>query len=159
MSNEPRREPQSRMCFACGSENDRGLRMHFRNEGGRAVCDYEPRPFQQGYPERMHGGVVSALLDEAMGYATYYARLWCATARLNVRFRKPIPMDQTLRVEAWILKNRGRLVELRAELRQLDGAVLAEADGTFMKLDDSFSGEMTALAREIGRTDAPEAVT
>jgi acyl-coenzyme A thioesterase PaaI-like protein len=159
MSDEARREPQSRICFACGSENDRGLHMQFRNEDGRAVCDYDPQPFQQGYPERMHGGVVSALLDEAMGYATYYARLWCATARLNVRFRKPIPMDQTLRVEAWILKNRGRLVELRAELRQADGTVLAEADGTFMKLDNRFSGEMTALAREIGRTDAPEAVT
>ena len=133
--------------------------MRFRNEDGRAVCDYDPQPFQQGYPNRMHGGVVSSLLDEAMGYATYYAKLWCATARLNVRFRRPIPMDGPLRVEAWLVKNRGRLVELRAELRLLDGDVLAEADGTFMKLDERFSGELTALAREIGRTDAPEAVT
>jgi acyl-coenzyme A thioesterase PaaI-like protein len=159
MSSDGERQPPSRICYACGNANEHGLHMHFRNEDGHAVCDYEPQPFQQGYPNRMHGGVVSALLDEAMGYATYYAKLWCATARLNVRFRRPIPMDQTLRVEAWILKNRGRLVELRAELRTTGGDVLAEADGTFMKLDDRFSSEMTSLAREIGRTDAPEAIT
>ena len=83
-------------------ENERGLHMKFRSEGERAVCDYDAAPFQQGYPGRMHGGLVSTLLDEAMGWAVYGARQWGATARLSVRFRKPIRLDQTLRIEAWI---------------------------------------------------------
>jgi acyl-coenzyme A thioesterase PaaI-like protein len=133
--------------------------MRFRLEGDRAVCDYDPKPFQQGYPGRMHGGVVSSMLDEAMGYAVYYANEWGATARLNMRFREPVPMDRPLRVEAWITKNRGRLMELRAEMKLPDGTLLAEADGTFMKLDGRFSSEMSELARRAGRADAPEAVT
>jgi acyl-coenzyme A thioesterase PaaI-like protein len=133
--------------------------MEFRQEDGRAVCDYEPQPFEQGYPGRMHGGVVSAMLDEAMGYAVYYAREWGATARLNARFRRPVPMDQRLRVEAWIVRNRGRLIELRAELRSSDAVLLAEADGTFMKLDGGFAGEMSELDRRTGRSDTPEVVT
>jgi len=155
------RTPQrpARLCYACGSANEHGLHMSFRLEGDRTICDYQPLPFQAGYPGRMHGGVVSAMLDEAMGYAVYYAREWGATARLNIRFRQPVPMDQPLRAEAWIVKNRGRLMELRAELKSPDGAVLAEADGTFMKLDGRFAGEMTDLARRAGRTDAPEVMT
>ena len=152
-------QPPARLCYACGSANEQGLHMEFRSVDGRAVCDYDPRPFEQGYPGRMHGGVVSAMLDEAMGYAVYYAREWGATARLNARFRRPVPMDRRLRVEAWIVRNRGRLIELRAELRSLDGELLAEADGIFMKLDDHAAGEMSALARRTGRTDAPEVVT
>ncbi|MBI5288275.1 MAG: PaaI family thioesterase [Chloroflexi bacterium] len=159
MSDEIAPQPPARLCYACGNANEHGLHMQFRLEGDRTICDYEPRPFQQGYPGRMHGGVVSALLDEAMGYAVYYAREWGATARLNIRFRRPVPMDERLRAEAWIVKNRGRLIELRAELKAADGALLAEADGTFMKLDRSFAGEMSELAQRAGRTDAPEVVT
>lgn len=143
------------MCFACGVQNDRGLHMEFRREGDRAICDYTPCEYQQGYPGRMHGGIVTTLIDEAMGWAVYGAQQWGATARLNVRFRLPVMLDQRLRIEAWVTRNRSRLMELRAELRDEAGVLLADGEGTFMKLDDRLSAEMTDIARGVGRTDAP----
>jgi acyl-coenzyme A thioesterase PaaI-like protein len=142
-------------CFGCGAHNERGLRMEFRTEGERAVCIYTPEPHHQGYPGRMHGGLVSTMLDEAMGWAVYGARAWGATARLSVRFRQPVLLDQPLRVEAWVTRNRSRLLELRGEVRDSDGLLLAEADGTFMKLDDSMAAELSDVARGAGRSDAP----
>jgi acyl-coenzyme A thioesterase PaaI-like protein len=147
------------MCFACGADNDRGLHMTFRLEGGRTICDYTPCEFQQGYPGRMHGGIVATLIDDAMGWAVYHAREWGATARLNVRYRKPVPLDEALRIEAWMVRDRSRLMELRAEMRGRDGELLAEADGVFMKLDAKLADEMTGLARKGGRDGAPEVVT
>jgi acyl-coenzyme A thioesterase PaaI-like protein len=147
------------MCYACGSANEHGLHMQFRREGERTICEYRPPPFTQGYPSRMHGGVVSAMIDEAMGYAVYHARRWGATARLSVRYRRPVLLDQVLRVEAWMVRDRGRLMELRADVRGADGTLLAEGEGTFMKLDPGTAGEMSALARATGRNDAPESVT
>jgi uncharacterized protein (TIGR00369 family) len=152
-------EPPPRLCYACGPANEQGLHMTFRREGERTVCDFSPSAFQQGYPGRMHGGVVSTMLDEAMGWAVYHAHEWGATARLNVRYRRPVPLDRELRVDAWIVRNRARLIELRAEIRDTAGRLLAEADGVFMKLDPTTAGEMSELARQTGRSDAPEAVT
>lgn len=143
------------MCFACGVRNERGLHMEFRREGARAVCDYTPCEYQQGYPGRMHGGIVTTLIDEAMGWAVYGAQQWGATARLSVRFRRPVLLDQRLRIEAWVTNNRSRLMELRAEMRDEAGALLADGEGTFMKLDERLSSEMTDIARGAGRTDAP----
>ena len=148
-----------RMCFACGNANERGLHMTFRQEGDRTICDYTPCDYQQGYPGRMHGGVVSTLIDESMGWAVYHAKQWGATARLNIRYRLPVSLNDTLRIEAWITKNRGRLRELRAEVFGADGRLLAEGDGVFMKLDGPMANEMSDLARKSGRDDAPEAVT
>lgn len=142
-------------CFACGAKNDRGLHMQFRHEGDRAICDYTPCEYQQGYPNRMHGGIVATLIDEAMGWAVYGGAAWGATARLNIRFRKPVPLDAPLRVEAWIVRDRARLMELRGELRDASGLLLADAEGTFMKLDDRLGAEMSDVARSIGRDDAP----
>lgn len=153
------REAPPRLCYACGSANEHGLHMQFRREGERTVCEYAPAAFQQGYPGRMHGGVVSAMIDEAMGWAVYHERQWGATARLNIRYRRPVPMDRPLRVEAWMTRNRGRLMELRAEMRDEAGELLADGDGTFMKLDPAMADEMSGLARETGRSDAPEVMT
>ncbi|HEY7569374.1 MAG TPA: PaaI family thioesterase [Gemmatimonadaceae bacterium] len=143
------------MCYACGVENQNGLHMEFRRDGDRTVCDYTPCDYQQGYPNRMHGGLVATMIDEAMGWAVYGAREWGATARLNVRFRRPVRLDQTLRIEAWVTNDRSRLIELRGEVRDASGALLAEGDGTFMKLDERTAAQMTDLARDAGRTDAP----
>lgn len=159
MNEQPRPEESGGgrgvMCYACGADNERGLHMEFRREGDRAICDYTPCAYQQGYPGRMHGGVVATLIDEAMGWAVYGARQWGATARLSLRFRRPVGLDETLRVEAWITNNRSKLIELRAEVRDTSGALLAEGEGTFMKLDEHTSSQMSGLARESGRTDIP----
>lgn len=151
--------PPPRLCYACGNANERGLHMTFRREGERTICEYTPCSYQQGYPGRMHGGVVSTLVDETMGWAVYHAREWGATARLNIRYRQPVALEQTLRIEAWITKNRGRLMELRAEVLGGDGRLLAEGEGVFMKLDGEMARDMSELARKTGRDDAPEAVT
>ncbi len=150
-------ERRGRMCYACGDANERGLHMRFRREGERTVCDYTPCEFEQGFPGRMHGGIVTTLIDEAMGWAVYHASAWAATARLNVRFRRPVGLDVPLRIEAWVTRDRSRLIELRAEVRDAGGVILAEGDGTFMKLDERFASELTDLATQAGSDDTPPA--
>jgi uncharacterized protein (TIGR00369 family) len=152
------REATPRMCYACGADNDHGLRMEFRREGDRTVCDFDPADFQQGYPGRMHGGVVSTMIDEAMGWAVYHAKKWGTTARLAVRYRRPVRLDVRLRVEAWVTNVRHRLIELRAEIRDEAGQLLADGEGTYMLLDTPTASALTALARDAGRDDAPEVV-
>ena len=38
----------------------------------------------QGYDGLLHGGVVTALLDEAMGWAIFHQGIWGVTAKINV---------------------------------------------------------------------------
>ena len=150
---------RGRNCFACGGDNERGLHMVFRREGDRTVCDYIPLEYQQGYPGRMHGGVVATLIDDAMGWAIYHAGAWGATARLSIRYRKPVPLDENLRIKAWVVGNRSRLIEARAELRDSRGTLLAEAESSFMKLDEPLASAMNALAAPTEQANAGESVT
>jgi acyl-coenzyme A thioesterase PaaI-like protein len=59
------KQPNSRMCFVCGIENPIGLKLRFyTDDEGRCIARFRPKPEHQGYPGQLHGGIISALLDE-----------------------------------------------------------------------------------------------
>ena len=53
---------------------------------------------------------------------------------ITVRFRKPVPVGEEVRVLARITKDSRRLFEGSGEIVLADGTVAAEATGRYMKL-------------------------
>lgn len=132
-----KKQPTSQMCFVCGRENPIGFHMQFyADEDNRVHADYTPHQHQQGYPGVLHGGLVTALLDEVIGFAGIASDVWCMTAKLDVRFRKPIPISASLHVMGEITSRKRNLVEGHSEIRLADGSVAAEAHGTFLRIPE-----------------------
>ena len=135
----------SRLCYGCGSENSHGLKMRFRLEDGRAVAEFTPPDYLQGYPGLVHGGGIATMLDEAMGWAVYEQGNWALTARFGMRFRAPVLLGEQLIVSGWVSRDRGRFLEMRAELRSSGGALLTEADGIFARVTGERAEEMRRI--------------
>jgi uncharacterized protein (TIGR00369 family) len=130
-----KKQPNSQMCFVCGLENPIGLKMAFyQEEAGRVVGRFTPGPQHQGYPGTMHGGIVTALLDETLGRVAIASEHWMATARLTIRFRHPIPIGDTVTVIGEAASWKKRVLEAHGEIRLADGRVAAEATGTFIDM-------------------------
>jgi acyl-coenzyme A thioesterase PaaI-like protein len=125
-----------RYCFGCGDLNPAGLKLKFRFEGNKAVADFLPQKRYQGYPGLMHGGVTSVALDEAMGWAMYGLGVWAVTGKMEVKFRQPLPLNQKMTVSGEVIRNRGRWLEVRGEIRSEDGRLMAESYGLFMRLSE-----------------------
>ena len=94
-----------------------------------------------------HGGIVSALLDEAMGWATYGRGVWAVTGRMEMRFRGIVPVEDELQVRGRITRDRGRTLEVMAELRDSGGLVLAEAEALFFRVKGEQALRIAAAAR------------
>jgi acyl-coenzyme A thioesterase PaaI-like protein len=141
------RSDLSRWCYACGDLNPIGLHLHFRVDSDWAVASFVATREHQGYPGFVHGGVVAALLDEAMGWATYGRDIWAVTGKMEMRFRGIVPIETPLEVRGRIVRDRGRSLELLAELRGPDGALLAEAEGLFFRVQ----GERARLIADSAR--------
>jgi uncharacterized protein (TIGR00369 family) len=130
-------QPNSRHCFACGLENSFGLKIRFFIAGpGKVVSRYRIPSHFQGYPGVAHGGVVATILDELVGRAimTQGDGRFRVTARLEVRYRAPVPLDVPLSLMGEVTKVRGRVGQARAELRLPDGTLAAEARATLVDL-------------------------
>jgi len=130
-------QPVSKNCFVCGVDNAMGLHTHFyETEQGELIAICTPKPEHQSYPGRLHGGVASALLDETIGRAICISHgdmVWGVTIELTLKYRKPVPYGEPLRVVGRITADRGRLFEGSGEIYLPSGEVAVEAKGLYMK--------------------------
>ena len=130
-------------CFACGRQNPTGLHLDFDVSRDRATARYTGLERHQGYDGYLHGGVVTALLDETMGWAFFQRGIWGVTARLMVTFREPVVLGDELLVSGWIVRERSRAIETKGQLERVrDGIVLAEADGLFLRMPQKRQAEL-----------------
>jgi uncharacterized protein (TIGR00369 family) len=127
----------SRMCLVCGTENAAGLHARFFElDDGELVGVFRPAREHQGYPGRLHGGIASAILDETIGRAinSGAADVWGVTVELTVRYRRPVPLDEELRVVGRITRDSSRLFEGSGEILLADGEPAVEAHGKYLKM-------------------------
>lgn len=123
-------------CFVCGDDNPAGLHLDIRRQGDDAVAVYTPCPFQQGWPERFHGGLVGLLVDEMLVYAGAPHGMWGMTARVTYRLRRPIPLDATLLLRGHMTQRSGRGFRAEVTVHLADGTLAAEGEGMCVLVPD-----------------------
>jgi len=127
------RQPSSRSCFVCGRDNPLGLKARWCGDRvlGEVRAELSIPEAYHGYPGVVHGGVVTALLDEAMARSLLLEGGFddlLVTARMEVTFRKPTPTAAPVSVVARLTRRTGSRAQAEAEVRLPDGSVTARAE-------------------------------
>ena len=151
MENYPNKQPNSDDCFVCGRKNPRGLYMTFYDNGESEVySEYTVSELYQGYPGVVHGGVVSAMLDEVVARVSFIKdpHHFMMSVTLQVKFRHPVPTETPLKIVGRLVKLRGRLGKAMGQIILPDGQIAAESEMTLADLPAELTAE-TKLA-ELG---------
>jgi uncharacterized protein (TIGR00369 family) len=120
-------------CYVCGTENPAGLRVDFTidKEEKTIRAAFTTRPEHQGYEGIVHGGILSALLDEAMAKLAFTLGLPAVTAEMTVRFKATVTPGDEITVSGRIAGATSRLALAEAKIEK--GPVLvAEAKGKLL---------------------------
>lgn len=132
------RQPSSRTCFVCGRENPFGLKMRWVSDrrANEVLAQVVIPEHFNGYPGVVHGGIITAILDEAMARSVLIEGGFddlLVTAKLELVFRRPTPTDTPVTAVARLVKRVGSRAIAEAELRLADGTVTARAQATMAK--------------------------
>jgi uncharacterized protein (TIGR00369 family) len=137
-------------CFACGPDNPIGMHVHFdRDDDGDVSARVTLASHYQGWRGIAHGGIVMALLDEAMAHAAGFTGHRGVTATVDVRFRKPVPLEQPIEARGRVVWQRRNVLGVEASVLDAAGNELAHAEGRFVSLG-SLAAADDRLPRSFG---------
>ena len=132
-------------CFACGTLNTHGLQLELHLEERRSWASLTLDDRFEGWQGIAHGGIVCTILDEVMAWALVAEDNWGVTARMQVDFKRPVPIGRPIRADGWITRSRRRIVDAEAKLVDAEtGADLATATGTYVAADEARKRELRA---------------
>ena len=132
-----KKHPVARDCAVCGTDNPFSLCTDFYElENGDLLAVSNPKEFHQSYPGRVHGGIISALLDETVGRAINVTEpeSWGVTAELITKYKKPVPYGKKIYAVGRITSNNRRIFEGEGFIFDECGTVLAQGYAKYMKL-------------------------
>ncbi len=98
---------ESHDCFGCSPKNQAGLHMKFHlNQKQDTVISWLSVPDHLcGWGNIVHGGIISTMLDEAMGWAALVLlRKLVLSKSITVDFFRPVFIGKEIRVEGKVLE-------------------------------------------------------
>ena len=101
-------------CFACGRDNPFGLHLNFEIADDKFIARKTLTREFQSFTGVAHGGIVTTLIDEAMGGYLVALGKKGFTARIEVRYRHPTPIGEELTITGWQESTRGHFVTMKA---------------------------------------------
>ena len=127
----------SKNCMICGMENPFSLKAPFYIlEDGSVASVLCFKSIHQSYPDRTHGGMVSALLDELMGRALWVEEpeMFGVTTTLNITYRKPTPLDTPVKARAYLTFNSPRGMVAKGQIFDMNDNLLVEGNAKYFKI-------------------------
>jgi len=151
-----RKQQNSAKCLVCGLNNNLGLKAaFFELNNGEVAAIFTPLEEHQSYPGRLHGGMSGAILDETIGRAIMAGNkdTWAVTVELNLKYLKPVPLNEPLRAVGRITKDNRRLFEGTGEILLANGEVAVSATGKYLKMPIGRITEADALQWKVTPSD------
>ncbi len=126
-------------CPISGDDNPLSTGIAARREGDGVSCEVTLGHAWEGAPGRAHGGIVAALFDDALGFVTQVVDVPSYAGELTIRYVRPTPIGEPLRLRAQASGREGRRLLLEGTLEHR-GTLVATARGVNIEVARSRLG-------------------
>ncbi len=138
----------------CGLDNEYGVQAPFYNmEDGSVMTVFRYKVQHQSYPGRVHGGLITAMLDE-MGLRSLWAKegnedTYGVTLSLDTKYRKPVPYETDLIGRGIVTRETSKFVITDSTIMDMDGHILANGKIQYIKMATNDIAEGVQIHEEM----------
>jgi acyl-coenzyme A thioesterase PaaI-like protein len=121
-----------------------GLEPRISRDGDDVIAEVTLRIGHEGAPMRSHGGIVSALFDDILGFVLTIHKQPGFTGELKIRYEAGTPIGEPLLCRVRLDERQGRKLLMSGELSVVDtGEVVARCTAIFIAIDPEIFHAMT----------------
>ena len=128
---------QAHNCFGCGMNNIHGLQLKFTKADNLVSAQFNTKKLYEGFPNILHGGIQSTILDEAMNWVFFIEDIFVFTTKIELKFRSSIKIGEKIRIEAKEIKRNKRKYIAQGRIISESGQIATESYGEFYEMNDS----------------------
>ncbi len=142
----------SNPCFGCGPEHPTGLRLKFQREGDAVTAAFAASGRYQGFPNRLHSGILYLAMLETANWTVYGLRdrVGIPVRTSALESKRWVATGEALILVGRIAPTDGEAVRVRVEATDAQGAVVAS-----LERDYDIPDRATFLARMGYKTMPP----
>ncbi|WP_051399620.1 PaaI family thioesterase [Haloechinothrix halophila] len=110
--------------------------IDFVRDGDEVTGHFTLGAMHEGPPSCSHGGMSALFLDQALGHAAATIGAPGVTTDLKVRYLRPVPLGEPLRIWSKVTEASGNRTHVRGVITTAaePGTALVESEGRFMRL-------------------------
>ena len=129
--------PRFHKCFICGKDNKIGLNTVFSHDGKEVFTEVTFNEDYVGYDKIVHGGIITALLDEtAMWACVIKTGKIYFTIELKIKFKKKLPPDLKIKSVGKILELKRSYAIAESRIEDKDKNIYASAIGKYFPVPE-----------------------
>jgi uncharacterized protein (TIGR00369 family) len=132
-----KKQSNSHDCLICGVDNPYGVHASFYEmEDGSLISLFHFDERHQSYPERTHGGMIAAIIDETIGRTIWIKNptVWGVTIKLEIQYHQAVPYGVPLKCIGVIDKSDQISFHGTAEIRDQENKLLARGSALYMEI-------------------------
>jgi len=118
-------------CFVCSKTNPKGLHIAFERIENMTLAKFVLEKEYEGYPSIVHGGILAAILDDAMGNIKYLEGYMAYTVEMSIRYINPSFIGEELEVRGWLESAQHKIIKAIGDIRDKKGVIKVRAKAKF----------------------------
>ncbi|MBW1642346.1 MAG: hypothetical protein JRJ76_05860 [Deltaproteobacteria bacterium] len=124
-------------CFGCDPDNPIGLKAVFASNENCITGYFQSNNNHQGPPGYVHGGIISAFIDESCSYfARKLFQTDILTIRNEIRFKNPARLGEMISIEVHLKEEKNRTVTVSSKVFSGE-KITAVGESSLMKIKEN----------------------
>ena len=132
-------------CFVCGRDNPYGIHLPLWVENDEVKGEFTPEEKFCGFKGVIHGGIITAVLDEILWWASARVRNEpVVTKKITVHFLRPVTLGRPFGLLSEIDETQDKET-LCSALMKRDGKLFARAEGVYVPAPGGFDEQLEGI--------------